>query len=113
MGGPRITGPLYASCRRPGCENFRQVRTRYEQRIPRYCSRACAASATADSRREACREACRKVGLARASQLRQQVLRRLESLTKLECFRLGFKRGLASKYRQLARKRAEKGTRAA
>lgn len=103
---PRVQHPLFILCQREGCENVKQVRTRYEQRTFRYCSKACAASATADSRREACRAACRRVGLARGHQMKQQLLARVAHLTPLEAFRIGYLRGLGAKRRQVLKRRA-------
>lgn len=96
--------PLFIVCAYEPCGKVKEVKRRRDQRKQKYCTHACAARATAEIRRPAVQAACRKVGLARASQQRQRLLARLDGLSKLECFRLGYKTGLESKTRQIRRR---------
>lgn len=97
--------PLFIVCGNPACAKVKAVRKPCEHRKQKYCSRSCASTMTAPARREASREACRRVGLARASQLRRALLARLTGLSPLEAFRMGYDRGLQSKWRQMRKHR--------
>ena len=86
-----VPGTLtFPRCRRPGCGARRVSRPRLLAR-PGYCSHRCAALGSG-------------LGVARARALRRQVLARLQALTPLEAFRLGYVRGLQSKCRQIRKR---------
>lgn len=103
---PRITVPLFIVCAYAPCGKVHPVRNRHDQQRIKHCSHACASAATAHTRRDACRDACRQVGLAWARTRRQRLLVRVQGLSPLAAFRLGYLRGLASKHRQIRRQKA-------
>lgn len=83
--------PLFITCKRSGCGELRQVETVEQQVKGGYCSHRCAAL---DHR----------LGVERARKLRAAMLERLDGLTPLEAFRLGYVRGLQSKIRQIRKR---------
>jgi hypothetical protein len=99
MGGVHRTVPLFIVCKRPGCEQIRQVRRPYLQRRGGYCSSRCANLAT----HNLTRAAAAKGGRVSASHKRTALVARLDGLSKLAAFRLGYDRGLQAKWRALRR----------
>lgn len=97
MRGQPITEPLYITCRRHGCGGKARVPNRWHQRNRRYCSKRCATLAN----EPIMRLVRQKGGFAAGKVRRQAVIARVQGLTPLEAFRLGYMRGLHSKHRQL------------
>jgi hypothetical protein len=98
MRGVKRTLPLRILCQRQGCENVLDVRCPAEQRRRKYCSRRCANLVNRNILR-----AWRKGVDGSVRKRQRQVLARVAGLTPLEAFRLGYKRGLYSKLRQVKR----------
>ncbi len=82
---------LFRRCKRRGCGKRRDVAHPKPLERPGYCSHRCAAL---DQR----------LGVNRASAMRRQLMARLDGLTPLQAFRLGYVRGLESKCRQIRKK---------
>jgi hypothetical protein len=99
---PRITVPLFVTCER--CGGLKQVPTRSRQARQRFCSFHCARKATAVMNIP--REAQSRGGKMRASRCRARLMAAVARLTPMEAFRLGYTRGMQSKNRQLAKRRA-------
>lgn len=97
--------PLFIVCQRAGCGKLREVRRPCEQQHEKYCSRRCAAFVTKNCARPG---VGRLGGLECARRARRALVKRLDGLTPLEAFRLGYDRGLQSKHRQIRRRRQER-----
>lgn len=98
-GVKRRTVPLYVTCQRPGCEGIRQVSRPHLQRSGKYCSRRCAAIVAKNIAKTDKVAAARKSAQSR----RAKILQRLTGMTPYEAFKLGYTRGLQSKWRSLRR----------
>lgn len=91
--------PLFSCCARRSCGRVFGVRRPVEQRRRKYCSRRCAALVNQNIT-----GAGSKGGLQAARVRRRRVLDRLDGLTVLQAFRLGYVRGLESKTRQIRKR---------
>lgn len=101
---PRITVPLFITCEREACGKVIQVRDRCLQRVQRFCGLTCAAIAR--NSRPHTFLASQKGGKERGRRARLKIMERVKGMTPVEAFRLGYVRGLQSKHRQLANRRA-------
>lgn len=99
MRGVKRTTPLFITCKREGCEGIREVRRPGEQRKGGYCSQRCNALDHNNILHANHHESGVSSGRAR----QRRLLARLDGLTPRQIFRLGYVRGLQSKYRQLAK----------
>ena len=99
---PRITGPLYITCEREACGAVIRVKNRALQQVQRFCSRRCATLMCAVN--NLYREAQSRGGKTRAHRARLALIQRVQGLSPVEAFRVGYLRGLGSKHRQLARR---------
>lgn len=86
---------LMVLCQRPGCEGVGTARDHTDHRRRRYCSTRCAALMTQNWR------AAQRAQARATATRRAQVLARIQTLPPVEAFRLGYDRGLRSKWRQL------------
>lgn len=97
--GYKRTVPLYIECKRPGCGRLREVRCPAHQARGGYCSQRCNALVNQN---------IRKAGLkgvwGSAHQRKRRVLARIDGLTPLEAFKLGYRSGLRSKSYQIRRR---------
>lgn len=101
----RLNVPLYITCQREGCGKVKQVRTRTKQRTQKACSNRCGCLMRAQSAEG--QATLRRGGLVAGSRARTRLIAEVGHLTPLVAFRLGYLRGLQSKYRktkQLQRK---------
>jgi len=98
MGGRRIETPLYVFCQRPGCEGYARVTNRSKQRTRKFCSRRCAALAQPQSTLST--EARSRGGKTRAQRARRRLMQRIAGMSAIEAFRVGYVRGLQSKWRK-------------
>lgn len=102
MRGQPITEPLFIFCRRHACGAKVRVPNRWHQRTRRYCSKRCATIAL-----EPIMRLVRQKGGYASGKLRQRaLLARVQGMTPVEAFRVGYLRGLQSKHRQLRRRAA-------
>lgn len=99
-----MPGPYFIICANPTCEQVKQVRRPSDQQRHRFCSRKCSAIVVCNITKVA--GAARLGGLAKAKQAQRAVVARVQGLTPLAAFRLGYDRGLQSKHRQLRKRSA-------
>ena len=93
--------PLFVTCQRPGCGGIRSVRHPREQRRGKYCSRFCAAMMNQNLMK---RPETRRNGLLAGIQSKKRKMReKVQGLTPLEAFQLGYETGMRSKVRYLKR----------
>lgn len=88
----------FITCERQACGAVKQVRNPYEQRTMRFCSRKCAGMVLKNITKIP--GANSRGGLENVRRRRLAILARLEGMTVLEAFRLGYNKGLFSKIRQ-------------
>lgn len=98
---PRITMPLYIECANPQCLAIKQVKTRALQQAQRFCSRRCGTAFRMHMNLN--REAQSRGGKMRAHRMRVALMEKLKDMTLADAFRLGYARGLQSKWRQTRR----------
>jgi hypothetical protein len=98
---PKITVPLFITCER--CEAIKQVKNRTVQRLQRFCSKHCATKACCSHPFN--KEAQSRGGKMRASRMRTALMVKVGHLGPVEAFRLGYARGLQSKWRQTRNRR--------
>src|SRR4051812_18507547 len=103
MGGKRIPVELFITCERESCGQIKRVKDRAKQQTQRFCSRRCATLACNGNQFH--REAQSRGGKMRAHRARVALLERVKSLTPVEAFRIGYVRGLESKWRQTKRRK--------
>lgn len=106
-----MAGPYFIVCANPACAAVKQVRRPSEQIRHRFCSRKCAAIVLCNITK--IQGANRRGGLERGRLARLAVVARVSGLTPLAAFRLGYEKGLYSKYRQgrRVRRATEEGSR--
>lgn len=92
----RITVPLFITCAR--CEGVKQVKNRHLQRIQRFCSKRCGTLASCGNAFN--KDAQSRGGKTRARRARLALMRQIRHLGPVEAFRMGYVRGLQSKWRQ-------------
>lgn len=80
--------PLYAVCKRVGCDRIRRVATPAEQRPRRYCSARCEQLA-----REAFRRGGAKGGRISGAKRTASLLARIQGLSPTEAYHLGYQCG--------------------
>lgn len=84
-----MSGPYFILCTAPGCERIARVRSPYEQRTRRFCSRACASRNT-----RFLTLADRLKGAEHSKRTRRaQALAKLAGLSPVEIFRKGYSQG--------------------
>lgn len=96
--------PRFIVCANPGCQHIKQVRRPHEQAFRKYCSRKCSNIVNHNITRAAAGAG----GRERGRRIRLAIRETLRSLTKIECFRLGYDKGLQSKHRQIRRHKDRK-----
>lgn len=94
--------PLFIVCAQ--CGRQREVPDRRKQRDQRYCSKSCAKVAWL--RTPAGKEQAARGGRMQGRLQRFRLIRLVVNLTPLQAFRLGYVRGLQSKWRKTRQRRA-------
>lgn len=97
--GPKPTPRpvLYIFCQRPGCGGIKRVRWPCEQRKLKYCGYSCSSIMTNNLRHADRRAAARHTRRTYKAIVRAKV----EQLSPVAAFELGYKLGLNAKWRQL------------
>lgn len=85
---PHPDVPLFVTCQRPGCGQIREVRFPSQQKRGKYCSNRC----------QMLHRPCWHLGWPKGVAVRKQKVRdRIEGLTLVEAFNLGYRAGLVGK----------------
>ena len=88
----------YITCQRPGCGQIREVNRPCEQRTRKFCSKRCANLVVCN----VTRNGNHRLGVEKSVATRKRkVLARVEGLSPLQAFKLGYKCGIESKCRQI------------
>jgi hypothetical protein len=99
----KIADPLLVVCQHPECGCSFPVKSRWLQRIRKYCSLSC--GAIMRNRAPGAFEASSRGAKLRTAQERARLMAEVKDMEPIEAFRLGYLRGLYSKHRQVQRYR--------